>query len=85
MLLQDNALRVSKRLTNKPRQPVQLAADVVERVMATQGDLYLQTKQHELRWWQLSMLDVYAVVALVTLVPLGVIAYIIRAVFSAII
>ncbi len=55
---QVNAIKVSKRLTNKPRQPVQLAADVVERALATGGENYLETRQHRLSWWQLSLLDV---------------------------
>ena len=82
--MQHNALRVSKRLTGKPRQPVQLAADVVERVMITKGDPYLQTKQHELPWWQLALLDVYAVIALAILVALGLLALLITTVVSAV-
>ena len=70
-------------MNGKPREPVQLAADVVERVMITKGDPYLQTKQHELPWWQLSLLDVYAVIALAILVMLGLIALLITAVVSA--
>ncbi|KAL0053413.1 hypothetical protein WJX82_005386 [Trebouxia sp. C0006] len=53
-----NAQKVQKRLSNKPRHPAQLAADVVERVIATGGDPYLATKMHSLSWWQLSLLDV---------------------------
>lgn len=49
---------MQKRLSNKPRHPAQLAADVVERVIATGGDPYLATKMHSLSWWQLSLLDV---------------------------
>ncbi len=45
-------------MINKPRHPADLAADVVERVIATAGDPYLETKMHSLSWWQLSMLDV---------------------------
>jgi len=56
--LQENAIKVSKRLLNKPRKPVQLAADVVEQALATGGDRYLETQQHKLTWWQMSLLDV---------------------------
>ncbi len=56
--LQENAIKVSKRLLNKPREPVQLAADVVEQALATGGDRYLETQQHKLTWWQMSLLDV---------------------------
>ena len=81
--MQDKALKVSKRLTNKPRQPVQLAADVVERVVVTKGEPYLQTRQHELHWWQLSLLDVYFVLALAFLIMLGLTASVVRVVISA--
>jgi len=49
---------VSKRLHNKPRSPTQLAADVVEQVLRTDGDPYLQTMEHNLTWWQNSLIDV---------------------------
>ena len=52
------AARVSRRLHNKPRSPTQLAADVVEQVLRTGGDPYLQTMEHALTWWQLSLIDV---------------------------
>ena len=65
--VQINAQKVSKRLRNKPRHPAQLAADVVERVIATGGEQYLETHQHELTWWQLSLLDVKACLAVVVL------------------
>lgn len=58
IILQANAQKVQKRLSNKPRHPAQLAADVVERAIATGGDPYLATKMHSLSWWQLSLLDV---------------------------
>ncbi|DBB07554.1 TPA: hypothetical protein ACH3X3_009010 [Trebouxia sp. C0006] len=53
----NNAQKVSKRLRNRPRHPAQPAADVVERVIATGGEHYLETHQHRLTWWQLSLLD----------------------------
>ncbi len=56
--VQDNAIRISKRLHGQPRHPAELAADVVERVLATDGDDYLSTQEHTLSWWQLSLLDV---------------------------
>ena len=65
--VQNNAQKVSKRLRNRPRHPAQLAADVVERVIATGGEHYLETHQHKLTWWQLSLLDVKACLAVVVL------------------
>ena len=62
--VQENAAKVQKRLINKPRHPAQLAADVVERVLATDAEQYLETRMHALTWWQLSMLDVKLVLAL---------------------
>lgn len=46
------------------RHPAQKAADIVEKVLLTEGEEYLQTEQHALAWWQNSLLDVYAVIAL---------------------
>ena len=76
--MQANAVKVSKRLLNKPRKPVELAADVVERVIATGGETYLQTYEHKLRWWQLCLLDVKLFLACVTVVVLGLAAVMVR-------
>lgn len=54
---QDNAKRVQKRLLSKRRQPLELAADVVEHGLETGAEPYMQTKQNTLSWWQLSLLD----------------------------
>ena len=35
------------------------------------GETFLETREHELRWWQLALLDVYCVIALAALVGLG--------------
>lgn len=51
---------MSKRLKNKPRHPAKLAADVVERVLFTDGDRYLWPHGDAMPWWQLSLLDVKA-------------------------
>ena len=69
--LQANALKVQTRLINKPRHPLQLAADIVERVMATGGDPYLNPKERDLSWWQLSLLDVKAFLLLVVTLAAG--------------
>ena len=69
--LQASALKVQTRLVNKPRHPVQLAADIVERIMATSGDPYLNTKARDLSWWQLSLLDVKAFLLLVVTLAAG--------------
>ena len=50
---------------------MELAADVVERVIATGGETYLQTYEHKLRWWQMSLLDVKLFLGFVTVVVLG--------------
>ena len=55
---QANATKVQKRLINKPRKPVQVAADIVEQVLATKGDRYRETHERHLYWWQLSLVDV---------------------------
>ncbi len=68
---------MSKRLLNKPRKPVQLAADIVERVLVTKGDPYLQTHEHVLSWLQSSLLDVKLFLALVAVMLLGLAAIII--------
>ena len=47
-----------------------MAADVVERVLATGGDMYLDTHQHHLPWWQLSLLDVKAALLLLVVMVL---------------
>ncbi len=65
--VQNNAQKISKRLRTKACHPAQLAADVVERVIATGGEHYLETHQHKLTWWQLSLLDVKACLAAVVL------------------
>lgn len=57
-IFKENAIKVSKRLRNRPRHSAELAADVVERVLATGGDDYLSTAEHTLSWWQLSLVDV---------------------------
>lgn len=68
---QASADKVSRRLRNKPRHPAELAADVVERVLATDGDMYLETMQHALSWWQLSLLDVKAFLLSAALLVVG--------------
>ena len=55
------------RLVNPYQTPAQQAADVVERVVLTEGEDYLETQQHALQWWQLAMLDVKVLLGLVTL------------------
>ena len=72
--MQDNAKKVSKRLRSKPRHPAQLAADVVEGVIATSGDRYLETRHHALPWWQLSLLDVKAFLVVVASVIFSLVA-----------
>lgn len=57
-LVQANAQKVQLRLVNPHSTSAQQAADVVERVILTEGEDYLETQQHTLWWWQLAMLDV---------------------------
>lgn len=61
--LQANAIKMQKRM-HWTRHPAEQAADIIEKVLLTQGEDYLQTEQHTLAWWQNSLLDVYAVIAL---------------------
>ena len=65
------AAKVSRRLHNKPRSPTQLAADVVEQVLRTGGDPYLQTMEHTLTWWQLSLIDVKLFIAMCVVLIVG--------------
>lgn len=53
---------------------MQLAADVVERVLMTGGDTYLETRQHALHWWQLCLLDVKLALAAAAMLCLGLLA-----------
>ena len=82
MQLQGSAKKVQKRLINKPRHPAQVAADVVEQVLRTGAEPYLETMQHKLSWWQLSLLDVKlflaAVASLVIVLGLFVLASVVR-------
>jgi len=55
--MQANAQQVQKRMSN-PRTPAERAADIVEQVLATNGEDYLETRQSKLYWWQLALLDV---------------------------
>ena len=75
--LQDNAVKLANRLQNKPRRPVQLAADIVETALNSNGEQYLQTREHALPWWQLSLLDVKAFLFLIVMIGLSVLALIV--------
>lgn len=46
------AKKVQIRLRSRPREPAKVAAEKIEEVLATQGELYLNPKQHALPWWQ---------------------------------
>ena len=69
---------MSKRLSKRARHPAEVAADVVERVLATGGEMYLDTHQHHLSWWQLSLLDVKAFLLLLVIVVLVLIWVVIK-------
>ncbi len=56
----------------KPRTAAEQAADVIEHALATDGEDYLGTAEHLYTWWQLALLDVYAVIAAAVLALLGV-------------
>lgn len=47
------------------RHPVQLSFYISARAIATHSELYLQTRQHTLSWWQLCLLDVKVFLLLV--------------------
>lgn len=71
--LQANALKMQKRM-HWTRHPAEKAADIVEKVLLTEGDEYLQTGQHILAWWQNSLLDVYVVIASMAAMTLALIS-----------
>ncbi len=73
--MQANAVKVQKRLC-KSRSPVQQAGDVIEHVLSTDGDDYLETSQHRYAWWQLALLDVHACILLGVLIAVSVIGLI---------
>ena len=70
--MQANATKVQRRLI-KPLSAVQQAADVIERVLATEAEDYLETSQHLYTWWQLAMLDVYLLIMLIVVTFLGIV------------
>lgn len=58
LCLQANAQKVQKPLViNKPHHPAELAADIIEHVVATGAEPYLETRMPSLAWWQLALLD----------------------------
>ena len=81
-VLQRNAQNIQARLVNPHRTPAQQAADVVERVIVTGGEDYLETQQHTLWWWQLALLDVKLFLGLCILAVLGIVIMILYAVFT---
>ena len=81
--MQGNAVKLSKRLLYKPRKPVQLAADVVERVLVTGGESYLQTKEADMPWFKLALLDVYLFLAVVVLLTVSALVLLLKLVVSS--
>ena len=69
-ILQANATKVQRRLVKSPH-PVEKAADIVEKALHTEGDPYLETAAHTLPWWQMAMLDVYALIAMISVAVTG--------------
>ncbi|DBA74190.1 TPA: UDP-glycosyltransferase-like protein [Trebouxia sp. C0004] len=78
-IFKENAIKVSKRLRNRPRHPAELAADVVERVLATGADDYLSTAEHTLSWWQLSLVDVKFFLLTISCLLLALVVMVVRA------
>ena len=58
---------------------MQVAADV-ERVLATEGEMYLETHEQHLKWWQLSVLDVKLFLASIAICALVVVLTLVRSV-----
>lgn len=77
-----NAEKMQRRL-HWTRHPAEKAADVVEKVLLTGGEDYLETHQHHLSWWQLSLLDVYALLSLLAVLGLGLLGLIGWALYRA--
>lgn len=83
-LIQVAAAKVRTRLRSKPSEPVhvKVAADMVEHVMATKGEVYLNTYEHKLTWWQLSLLDVRFVLLLAIALIVGLLVVLGRTLFA---
>ena len=78
---QANATKMQKRMRNKPRSGAQLAADVVERAIATGGEPYLEVRAKDMQWWQLSLLDVKLFLTGVALALLAIVAALLYGLF----
>ena len=72
---------MQQRVSVRPRSGAQLAADVVERVIATGGEPYLEVRAKDMSWWQLSLLDVKLLLAVVVLLVLALLGALLYAVF----
>ena len=81
--LQKNAQKVQTRLMN-PRSPAHRAADVVEHVIATGGEDYLETRQSSLYWWQLALFDVKLVLGLGVVVVVATLGFVVWLVYAAV-
>ena len=68
----------------KPRTAAQQAADVIEHVLATDSEDYLETAQHTYAWWQLALLDVYAVLLCLAVAALSLVLVAIWSISQAI-
>lgn len=72
---------MQKRVRNKPRSGAQLAADIVERAIATGGEPYLEVRAKDMPWWQLALLDVKLFLAVVALALLVIVAALLYGLF----
>ncbi|EDV19296.1 uncharacterized protein TRIADDRAFT_33822, partial [Trichoplax adhaerens] len=59
----NSSMQVSKLIQNRPngRTPVEEAADWMEYALNCDGGEYLRTEEYNLRWYELHLIDVYAV------------------------
>ncbi|KAK9817353.1 hypothetical protein WJX74_010772 [Apatococcus lobatus] len=77
-----NATKMQRRM-HWTRHPAEKAADVVEKVLLTGGEDWLQTGQHTLTWWQNSLLDVYAALSLVAAAILSLVSLVCWGIYRA--
>ncbi|EDV23961.1 uncharacterized protein TRIADDRAFT_57718 [Trichoplax adhaerens] len=63
----ENATKISAFIKNRPngRTPAQEAGDWVEFALGSEGGNYLRTEEYNLRWYELYLIDVYAVLIII--------------------
>lgn len=59
----NSAKKVSERIKNRPnnRSPVEETADWIEYALGNEGGVYLRSEEYRLNWYQLYLIDVFAI------------------------